>query len=129
MRRVVEAKVAHWVPKGFVFISANYRMLPADPVEQAHDVERALVEVRKRADEWGADRSRVILMGHSAGAHLVMLVATSRADSVVAASWLGAVSLDSGALDVVGIMEQRHARLYDNAFGSRSGDPPLRSTL
>jgi arylformamidase len=122
MRRVVEAKVAHWVPKGFVLISVNYRMLPTDPVDQARDVAQALAVAQRRANEWGGDRDKFILMGHSAGAHLVMLVATSRSIAGAAAPWLGTVSLDSGALDVVSIMERRHLRLYDNAFGS---DPKL----
>lgn len=117
MPRTIEAKVARWVPMGFVFISVNYRMLPTDPIEQTRDVARALAVAQNKAAEWGADRSKFILMGHSAGAHLIMLVATSRSLSSNAAPWLGAVSLDSGALDVVEIMEGRHLRLYDNAFG------------
>ena len=36
--------------------------------------------------------------------------------------WLGTVSLDSGALDVPAIMNHRHPRLYDEAFGD---DPAL----
>src|SRR5205085_4097967 len=37
--RTVKNKVAHWVGRGYVLISPNYRMLPAaDPVEQANDV-------------------------------------------------------------------------------------------
>jgi arylformamidase len=117
MRRMVQAKLTRWVPMGFVFISTNYRMLPTDPIEQARDVARALAVAQEKASEWGADRSKFILMGHSAGAHLIMLVATSRPMAAGVAPWLGAVSLDSGALDVVEIMEGRHMRLYDNAFG------------
>jgi hypothetical protein len=32
--------------------------------------------------------------------------------------WLGTISLESAALDVVGIMENRHLPLYDKAFGA-----------
>jgi acetyl esterase/lipase len=40
---VVANKVAHWVSRGFVLVSVNYRMLPeADPLQQADDVARAL---------------------------------------------------------------------------------------
>ena len=105
-----------------MLISVSYRMLPTDPVEQARDVARALAAAQSRASEWGADREKFILMGHSAGAHLAMLVATARAIAGAAGPWLGTVSLDSGALDVVSIMERRHLRLYDNAFGSRHED-------
>ena len=42
-RSVVENKVARWVPRGFIVVSANYRLLPdAQPVAQANDIARAL---------------------------------------------------------------------------------------
>lgn len=117
---VVDNKVARWVPRGFVVISANYRMIPkADPVEQARDIARAVAVAQQRASSWGADRTKFVLMGHSAGAHLVSLLATSPslAGDLPLAPWLGVVSIESGALDVVEIMRARHARLFDRAFG------------
>ena len=119
-RAVVENKVARWVPQGFIFISTNYRLLPdTAPLEQAEDIARALATAQAKAVSWGADPTRFILMGHSAGAHLVALVATS--PEIVrragAKPWLGSVLLDSAALDVVTIMQARHARFYDRAFG------------
>ena len=117
---VVDAKRARWVPRGFVVISTNYRMLPdADPLAQAQDVARALAFAQGRASQWGGDRTKFILMGHSAGAHLAALVATSPAtrEGLTLTPWLGVVSLESGALDVVEIMRRRHERLYDRAFG------------
>ena len=119
-RAVVENKVARWVPQGFIFISTNYRLLPdTAPLEQAEDIARALATAQAKAVSWGGDPTRFILMGHSAGAHLVALVATS--PEIVrragAKPWLGSVLLDSAALDVVTIMQARHARFYDRAFG------------
>ncbi len=121
MQRVVGNKGAHWVPKGFIFISTNYRLLPdADPIEQARDVVRAIVLLQEKAESWGGDISKFILMGHSAGAHLVALISTDRALSldIVKKPWLGTVALDSAAYDVVQIMEKRHFGFYDKAFGS-----------
>ena len=44
---VFENKVARWVPKGFIFVSVNYPMVPeSDPVEQADDIARALAAVQ-----------------------------------------------------------------------------------
>src|SRR5436305_5041373 len=53
---VVQNKVAHWVPKGYVFISANYRLVPkATPLEQTDDIAKALAYAQAHANEWGAD--------------------------------------------------------------------------
>lgn len=118
---VVENKVAHWVPKGVIFISANYRLLPdADPVKQAEDVARALAFAQFKARSWGGDPRKIVLMGHSSGAHLVSLLASDpkMAYREGASPWLGTIALDSAAMDVVKIMENRHLPLYDRAFGA-----------
>lgn len=121
MGNVVDNKVARWVPKGFVFISVNNRLLPeADPLDQVRDVAQALASAQARAANWGADPQQFILMGHSAGAHLVALLASSAtlAGEAGAKPWLGTVALDSAALDVAPIMQSRHYKLYDPAFGT-----------
>ena len=120
MGQVVDNKAARWVAQGFIFISINYRMLPkADVLTQADDVARALAAAQSRAAGWGGDPAKFILMGHSAGAHLVALLSAepARAQAQGAHPWLGTVALDSAALDVVKIMQSRHYRLYDKAFG------------
>ena len=122
---VVESKVARWLPRGLIVISTNYRLLPqATPAQQAEDVARALAAAQKAAASWGADPGRFILMGHSAGAHLVALLAASPALAATAgaAPWLGVIALDSAALNVPEIMNARHPRLYDRAFGADPAD-------
>jgi arylformamidase len=123
--QVVDNKLARWLPAGFVVISTNYRMLPQTaPLEQARDVARALAAAQAQAASWGGERGRFILMGHSAGAHLVALLNASPAiaTQLGAAPWLGTVALDSAALDVVQTMEGRHFRLHDRAFGRNPAD-------
>jgi arylformamidase len=118
---VVENKVNRWVNKGFIFISANYRLLPKTaPLQQAQDIASALATAQNKATSWGGDSTKFILMGHSAGAHLVALLTASPelALNAGAKPWLGSVLLDSAALNVVKIMEAKHARFYDRAFGS-----------
>jgi arylformamidase len=118
--QVVENKAARWVAQGFIFISINYRMMPkADVLTQADDVARALAAAQSRAAGWGGDLAKFILMGHSAGAHLVALLSAepARAQAQGAHPWLGTIALDSAALDAVKIMQSRHYRLYDKAFG------------
>ena len=118
---VVPNKAAYWLPKGYVFVSINYRMLPAaDPLVQADDVAHAVAAVQKLASQWGADASRVVLMGHSAGAHLVALLGADPARLRIGGAQLprGIVALDSAALNVVQILQSpRHFGFYDRAFG------------
>lgn len=119
-RAVIENKVVRWVSRGFVLVSINYRMLPnTAPLEQAKDVARALAAAQDQAASWGGDRTKFILMGHSAGSHLVLLLSASprMAGELGATPWLGTVALDSAAFDVVQIMQARHPRVYDRAFG------------
>jgi acetyl esterase/lipase len=117
----VANKVRRWLPRGYIVASANYRMArPPDPLEQTEDVGRALAFVQMYASSWGGDPKRVVLMGHSSGAHLVAML--TAAPGVVARSgagpWLGTIALDSAALDLVGLMNARHPRLHDRVFGA-----------
>jgi acetyl esterase/lipase len=117
--RVVKNKVDYFVPKGYIFISVGYTLLPdANPLQQADQVGKALAFAQQKARSWGGDPSRFVLMGHSAGAHLVSLISAdpSIATSQGAQRWLGTVSLDSAGYDVVKVMEGHHYRLYDQAF-------------
>jgi arylformamidase len=121
MAKVVDNKAARWLPLGFVFVSVNNRLLPqADPLDQVHDIAQALALAQSLAVRWGADPGQFVLMGHSAGAHLVALLTASAtlAPQHDVRPWLGTVALDSAALDVPSVMQHRHYRLYDPAFGT-----------
>ena len=134
MPGVVNNKVEHWLPKGFIFISANYRLVPqVTPLQEAYDVSKAVAFAQKHAASWGGDSDRFILMGHSAGAHLVTLItaAPEIPNSEGVTPWLGTIPLDSAAFNVVKIMEGPHFSLYDTAFGTdktlwREASPTLR---
>jgi acetyl esterase/lipase len=133
---VVNNKVAHWLPKGYIVVSVGYRMVPrVTPLGEVDDVARALAFAQNKGPAWGGDPNRIVMMGHSAGAHLVSLMSADRsiATRAGAGSWLGTVALDSAAYNVAEIMEQRHYPLYDKAFGSdrqlwRDASPTLRLT-
>lgn len=64
-----------------IFVSIDYRLTSAtngvQHPDHVVDVAAALAWVRAHALELGGDPERVILLGHSAGAHLVALVATN----------------------------------------------------
>jgi arylformamidase len=125
MGRVVDNKVDRWLPRGIAFVTINYHMQPkAPPLEQARDVARALANIQKNGQKLGIDRNNIVLMGHSAGAHLIALLA-ARPELLAEADAIppqGFILLDSGALDVPAIMNARHFPLYDRAFGSNPAD-------
>lgn len=121
MDRTYRNKVEYWVPAGYVFIAINYRLVPEiDPMEQARDVARAVRQIQAESAKWSADPDNLILMGHSAGAHLIALL---NADPSIgydlgARPWRGAVALDSATLDVVAAMQGRGPlqEIYKRAF-------------
>ncbi|XUM24396.1 alpha/beta hydrolase fold domain-containing protein [Bradyrhizobium oligotrophicum S58] len=66
------AKIEHLLAQGYAFALIDYRLVPAATVEQqAADVAAAVAWLRKNAGRLGIDPSRLVLMGHSAGAHHV----------------------------------------------------------
>ncbi|MBS0445546.1 MAG: alpha/beta hydrolase [Proteobacteria bacterium] len=118
MPQMVANKASHWLAKGLVFVSTNYRMLPdADVIEQARGVGRALAFVQANAAAWGGDPARVILVGHSAGAHLAALLTADVGLAPSARPWLATIVLDTAALDMVAVMSRPHFAFYDPVFG------------
>jgi acetyl esterase/lipase len=118
---VVDLKIEHWVrDQGFILVSVGYRFVPqVDVMQQAQDVARAVATAQASAPSWGGDAGRFVLMGHSAGAHLVALISASPgiARQQGARPWLGTVALDSAALDTAALMRRRHMPFYDRVFG------------
>lgn len=115
----VKYKAPFFTGKGFLFISANHRLMPnATPLEQARDIGHALAYVQMHAGEWGGDPRKVILMGHSSGAHLVSLLAASPTllKAQGAAPVLGVVSLENAGLRVDKIMEVPRMWFYNSVF-------------
>jgi acetyl esterase/lipase len=127
-------KIAHFTGRGFAFASINYRLVPDAKVEhQAQDVADALARLIRDARSLGVDPNRIVLAGHSAGAHLAALVATDprylRRAGVGVERLKGVVLLDGAAYDVPvqsgegpGIMRP----IYAQAFGT---DPARQRAL
>lgn len=118
---VLGNKLAYYLSLGYTFVSVNYRLgASITPLDQANDVAKALAFCQDRARSWGCSPGKFILMGHSAGAHLVALLAAASAIGLANGTrpWLGTVCLDSAAYNVVSIMEAPHPALYDEAFGA-----------
>ncbi len=127
-------KAPHFTGNGYAFASINYRLVPQATVEQqAADVSLALKALLDRAGEYGIDRNRVVLMGHSAGAHLVALVGTDeqylRGAGLSFADVEGIIPIDGAAYDVAAQIEQAGRRMretYVTAFGT---DPARQRAL
>lgn len=74
---VEKHKISHYHSQGYHFASANYRLVPDVTVEQqAADLADAIAKLIAQSPELNIDPRKIVLMGHSAGAHLVALVAT-----------------------------------------------------
>lgn len=128
------AKIRHFTGQGYAFATINYRLVPDATVEQqAQDVATALAWLLAHARTLGFAPSRVVLMGHSAGAHLAALVGTDprylEAAGLTLDRLRGVVLLDGAAYDVPAQMAEagRFMRpIYAKAFG---GDPERQRAL
>lgn len=124
----------HYPGQGYAFASINYRLVPAATVEeQASDVANAVKALIDRAGSVGVDRRRIVLMGHSAGAHLVALVGTDerylRGAGLSFADIAGVIPIDGAAYDVAAQMLDGPPimqKTYAQAFGS---DPVRQDAL
>ena len=118
-------KAPHFTSEGYNFASIDYRLVPEATVEQqAQDVADALAALLARSRELGIARGKVVLMGHSAGAHLVALVGTDpqylRKAGLSYAEIAGVVPIDGAAYDVPAqIAQSGHfmRQTYLQAFG------------
>jgi len=114
-------KLRHWQAQGYAVASLNYRLVPdASVEEQAGDVAAAVAILKTRFAS-----SRIALVGHSAGAHLVALVGTDprylQGAGLSFADLAGVVPLDGAAYDVPVQLEEGPRimqRTYRQAFGA-----------
>lgn len=73
--------VHRFARRGWVCISANYRLRPdATFPDYLVDAKKVIAWARAHADELGADPSRVVVAGDSAGAHLAVMAALTAGD-------------------------------------------------
>jgi len=67
--------------RGWVCVSANYRLRPAQFPDQVIDAKRVIAWLRTEGKAHGADPSEVLIVGGSAGGHIAMLCALTGNDS------------------------------------------------
>ncbi|MFM6932054.1 MAG: alpha/beta hydrolase [Novosphingobium sp.] len=125
---------AHFTGLGYAYASIDYRLVPAVRVEdQAEDVARAVKALIGDAKKLGIDTSRIVLTGHSAGAHLVALVGTDetylKKAGLTFADIDGVIPIDGAAYEVSAQLAQACRMMkatYEQAFGT---DPVRQKAL
>ena len=71
------AKVGYLTRKGYAFATINYSLIPSVTVEeQVQEVASSVAYLVNNAARLDFDPERVVLMGHSSGAHVVTLLGT-----------------------------------------------------
>jgi acetyl esterase/lipase len=116
----VGRKPEAFAERGCVLVSTNYRFYPNVTVkEMTADIAKAIRWVHDHADDFGGDPSRIIVMGHSAGAHLAALVCTDesylQAEGLPLSIIKGCVPIDVSVYDIP-------KRLTDAGSGAAVGN-------
>jgi len=133
-RNAAGSKAAHFTAAEYAFAIVNYRLVPQATVEQqAADIAAAVAFLRTHAAKSNYDPDRIILMGHSAGAHLAALVGTDPYYLAAARVPLGAVKgvilLDGAGYDIArkaADPQNSLSSMYHAAFGT---DPARQARL
>jgi acetyl esterase/lipase len=123
-------KASYFTKKGLALASTNYRFVPEATVEeQAQDAASALATALDKSGDLGIDDGRVILLGHSAGAHLVCLLGTDesylRGAGLSFANIAGVIGNDGASYDAA--MQIAHVQPpWGSAFTDAFSEEPER---
>lgn len=112
-----------WAKSGCVVVGLDYRLTPA-VVHPAHieDVAAGIAWVHGNIARYGGDPQRVFLLGHSAGAHLVALVATAPSylkahDLTPKSALAGVMAIDTASYDLTATRTPLVKKMIADAFG------------
>ncbi len=127
-------KAPHYTDLGYAFVSISYRLVPDATVEQqGADVAAALRTLIDNAARLGFDPTRIVIMGHSAGAHLVALVGTDetylRGAGLSFANLDGVIPIDGAAYDVAQQMQDGPGMMKDTYVQAFGSDPARQRAL
>jgi acetyl esterase/lipase len=114
-KKDVQIKPKVFTEKGFVFVSANYRLLPSVEMgDIIRDVAKAVRWTHDHVAEFGGDPKRIFVMGHSAGAQLAALICTDdrylKAEKLSLDIVKGCAPVDGDTYDVPAIIATAEAR-------------------
>lgn len=132
----LEYKINLCKEQNYLLVSVNYRLTGTNGVmhpDHVTDVGTAVAWVYNHIGEYGGDSSKIVVMGHSAGAHLAALVCTDPQYLASHGLSLGIIdgcgSFDTEAYDLSASLGDPEAdpTLYTNAFGTNASLWPLAS--
>jgi acetyl esterase/lipase len=119
---------------GYILVSVNYRLSPYPyelnnpdrikfPVHNT-DVADAIKWVYNHIANYGGNPEKIVLLGHSAGAHLVSLTGTNQSflqqSGVPVTVVKGIASIDTEAYDIYHLVQNLNSNMHINAFGNDS---------
>lgn len=105
--------------RGYVLVAIDYRKVPRTTIDgQVNDVARAVAWTKRNIKRYGGDPSRIVIMGHSAGAHLVALAAAQGKVNGIR----GVIPNDVQAYDLVAYATKRGS--IGAMFGRAFSDNP-----
>ena len=127
-------KAPHYTGEHYAYAAINYRLVPGATVEQqAADVTASLKYLIDHAAALGIDPRRIVIMGHSAGAHLVALVGTDerylKAAGLSFASIRGVIPIDGAAYDVPRQIAEGGNFMHDTYLQAFGEDPARQRAL
>ena len=135
----VKLKPQAFMDKGFVFVSVNYRLMPAvDMGALVRDVAQSFRWVEDHIAEFGGDPKRVLVAGHSAGAQLAALLCTDerylKEQGISFDVLKGCMPLDGDTYDVPAIVEVEEVRwrlhgMTPPKVNHRAESAPIRRTF
>ncbi|MFM5917384.1 MAG: alpha/beta hydrolase [Novosphingobium sp.] len=127
-------KAPHYTGEGYAYAAINYRLVPDNTVEnEAADVARSVKYLIDHAAQLGFDPNRIVLMGHSAGAHLVALVGSDeqylKAAGLSFANIDGIIPIDGACYDVPRQIKEGGNFMHDTYLQAFGEDPVRQRAL
>ncbi len=126
-KRRLEHKADLALRHNWVYVSINYRLSPrVKHPEHARDAAAAIAYIHQHATDFGGDPNNIVIMGHSAGAHIAAIVASDESllaeHDLTPADLRGVVLLDGAGYDIPSQMNskqlgERTRSMFENAFG------------
>ena len=125
-KKLMKSTGLFYASQGVLFITPNYRLSPkVTHPAHAEDCAAAVAWAFRHAAEFGGDRTRIFLSGHSAGAHLAALLGTDPAylqkHGLKISDLAGVIPVDTASFDLT---SPDNENLVKNLVKTSFGEDP-----